>query len=80
MSTNVQGQFAGRVKFYKADKGWGFIEPSTGGGDIFVHVYDLTKSGVAGAIFEGEAVTYELADSDPVRKPGKQKAVNIRVC
>jgi cold shock protein len=72
-----QDRFHGRVKFYKPEQGWGFIEPSTGGKDIFVHVHEITRSGVMGPLVEHQPVEYGVADSGP-KKPGMQKAVDIK--
>jgi CspA family cold shock protein len=45
----------GTVKFFNDSKGFGFITPSTGGQDIFVHV-----SGLQDEIRENDKVTYEV--------------------
>lgn len=45
----------GTVKFFNETKGFGFITPSTGGQDIFVHV-----SGLVDEIREGSHVSYEV--------------------
>jgi hypothetical protein len=36
----------GRVKFFNADRGFGFILPDNGGPDIFVHVHDVETAGM----------------------------------
>jgi CspA family cold shock protein len=65
----------GVVKFFNAEKGYGFIKPDDGSGDIFVHVTAVEQAGLRG-LNEGQKVAYEV-ESD---KKGKgPKAVNIRV-
>lgn len=48
----------GTVKWYNPDKGFGFIAPSSGDKDIFVHVTALTRSGLSG-LTEGQKVFVE---------------------
>ncbi len=45
----------GKVKFFNASKGFGFITPDDGGKDVFVH-----KSGLVDNINEGDSVTYDV--------------------
>ncbi|NDC43158.1 MAG: cold-shock protein [Chitinophagia bacterium] len=59
----------GTVKFFNATKGFGFITPSNGGADIFVHV-----SGLNSDIYENDKVTFEVQNG----KKGLN-AVNVRV-
>lgn len=59
----------GTVKFFNETKGFGFITPSNGGQDIFVHV-----SGLIDEIRENSKVTYEVQNG----KKGLN-AVNVRV-
>jgi CspA family cold shock protein len=61
----------GTVKFFNADKGFGFITPDGGGADVFVHV---SAVGRGGSLNEGDKVSYELGQD---RKTGKSKAENV---
>ncbi|MEG3179656.1 cold-shock protein [Sphingomonas sp. LT1P40] len=63
----------GTVKFFNADKGYGFIAPDEGGGDAFVHISALEQSGM-GTLTQDQRVSYDL---EPDRK-GKMAAVNIQ--
>jgi cold shock protein len=49
----------GTVKWFNATKGFGFIQPSSGGKDIFLHVSALERAGING-IADGQKVSYEL--------------------
>ena len=51
----------GIVKFYDSGKGFGFIQPSDGGTDVFVHASSLKRSGVL-AISQGDFVSYTLKE------------------
>lgn len=62
----------GKVKFFNADKGYGFITPDPGGTDVFVHVSALQYGDV---LKEGQTVSYDLGQD---RKTGKSKAENVR--
>jgi len=65
----------GTVKFFNAERGYGFIKPDGGGRDIFVHVSALMQAGLQ-TLNEGQRVRYEI-ESD---KKGKgPKAVNLRL-
>ncbi|WP_020185980.1 cold-shock protein [Methylopila sp. 73B] len=66
---------SGTVKFFNAEKGYGFIKPDGGGADIFVHVSAVTRSGLTG-LEEGQLVTFEV---EPDRKGKGPKAVNLTV-
>lgn len=49
----------GIVKWYNTTKGYGFIAPDQGGGDVFVHASAVERAGMNG-LNEGQAVSYEL--------------------
>jgi len=50
----------GKIKWFSADKGYGFIEPEEGGKDIFVHHSETDGF----ALNEGDAVDYEVTQGD----------------
>jgi CspA family cold shock protein len=62
----------GTVKWFNATKGFGFIQPEDGSGDVFVHISALEKAGIAG-LNEGQRVRYESVQG----KNGKFAAENI---
>jgi len=66
---------SGTVKFFNGDKGFGFITPSSGGNDIFVHISALQASGLQ-SVSEGQKVSYDL---EPDMRGKGPKAVNIKV-
>ena len=49
----------GTVKWFNAQKGFGFIQPDSGGPDAFVHISAVERAGMD-ALREGERVQYEL--------------------
>jgi CspA family cold shock protein len=53
----------GTVKFYNAQKGFGFIQPEDGATDVFVHASALERSNVA-TLNEGQKVSFESAVDD----------------
>ena len=57
----------GTVKWFNDDKGFGFIEPDSGGSDAFVHISAVERAGL-GDLREGQKVGYELVSD---RKSGK---------
>lgn len=63
----------GTVKFFNADKGYGFIAPDGGGNDAFVHISALERAGMA-TLNQDQRVSYEL-EAD---KRGKMAAVNLQ--
>jgi CspA family cold shock protein len=62
----------GTVKWFNADKGYGFIERE-GGDDLFVHFSEIQGEGFK-TLDEGQAVVFEEATG----QNGKQQAVNVR--
>lgn len=64
----------GTVKWFNATKGYGFIEPSDGGKDAFVHISAVQHAGLSG-LREGQKVEYELVPG----QNGKSSAENLSV-
>ncbi|WP_143184432.1 MULTISPECIES: cold shock domain-containing protein [Rubritalea] len=50
----------GIVKWFNAEKGYGFITPAEGGNDIFVHHSEIQANGGFASLDEGQAVEFEL--------------------
>jgi len=64
----------GTVKWYNAAKGYGFIQPDSGGKDVFVHASALETAGMRGLI-DGQKLSFdETAD----QRSGKISATNLR--
>ena len=63
----------GTVKWFNPTKGYGFIQPSDGGKDVFVHVSAVERAGLS-SLNEGQKVEYEL-----VSNRGKTSAENLKV-
>ncbi len=63
----------GTVKWFNRNKGYGFIAPSDGDKDVFVHVSALEEAGIPN-LDEGQQVSYELATNN-----GKTSAVDLKV-
>jgi CspA family cold shock protein len=64
----------GTVKWFNATKGYGFIEPSDGGKDAFVHISAVERAGLT-TLRDGQKVSYELVPG----RDGKASAENLTV-
>lgn len=67
-------KMTGTVKFFQKDKGFGFIEVTGGGGDVFVHIRDLEDAGYDG-LAKGDKVEFEKTES----RNGRTKATRIKI-
>ena len=63
----------GTVKWFNSTKGFGFIEPSEGGADVFVHISAVEKSGL-GTLKEGQRISFEAVRG----QKGKMAAENLK--
>jgi len=64
---------SGKVKWFNAQKGYGFIQPSNGGADVFVHISAVERAGLDG-LQEGQSLSYELEQG----QRGRVSAVNLK--
>jgi CspA family cold shock protein len=62
----------GTVKFFNTQKGFGFITPSDGSRDVFVHISAVERAGMS-TLNEGQRLTYDI-----VTERGKQAAANLQ--
>jgi cold shock protein len=63
----------GTVKWFNPTKGYGFIQPSNGGKDVFVHISAVQKAGLS-TLNEGQSIEYE-----EIANRGKTSAENLKV-
>src|SRR5690606_12126326 len=64
----------GTVKWFNPAKGYGFIEPSDGGKDAFVHISAVERAGLS-TLTEGQKVSYELQQG----QNGKSSAEDLSI-
>lgn len=62
----------GTVKWFNTTKGFGFIEPETGGKDVFVHISAVERSGLTG-LADNQKVSFEMEEG----RDGREMAANI---
>ena len=66
----------GTVKFFNTQKGFGFITPSDGSKDVFVHISAVERAGMS-TLNEGQRLTYEIVDRAR-QEGGVQPAERLR--
>ena len=63
----------GKVKWFNAQKGFGFFQPDGGSKDVFVHISAVERAGI-GTLIEGQAVSFDV-----VQERGKESAGNLKL-
>jgi CspA family cold shock protein len=63
----------GTVKWFNAQKGYGFIQPDDGSKDVFVHISAVERAGLV-SLTDGQKVSYDLERG----QQGKTSAVNLQ--
>lgn len=64
----------GTVKWFNAQKGFGFIQPDAGGPDVFVHISAVERAGMTG-LAEGQKIAYDIIAD---KRSGKSSAGNLK--
>lgn len=64
---------SGTVKWFNPQKGYGFIQPSDGGSDVFVHISAVEQAGMS-TLAEGQKVNYDVITTDR----GRTAAGNLK--
>ena len=64
---------SGTVKWFNTTKGYGFIQPESGGKDVFVHITAVQAAGLRG-LDDGQRVTYDVTV-----ERGKESANNLKI-
>lgn len=64
----------GTVKWFNAQKGFGFIQPEDGSKDVFVHISAVERAGIDN-LAEGQKLSYDLQNDS---RSGKASACNLK--
>ena len=64
----------GIVKWFNSQKGFGFIQPTNGGKDVFVHISAVERAGMS-TLNEGQNVSFDIVAD---RRTGRSAAENLR--
>jgi CspA family cold shock protein len=67
------GMADGTVKWFNAQKGFGFIQPNDGSKDVFLHISAVERAGLS-SVNEGQKVSYDV-----VNERGKDAAANLKL-
>ncbi len=68
------GMARGTVKWFNTTKGYGFIEPETGGSDVFVHISAVERAGLTG-LADNQKIEYEMVEG----RDGRQSAGELKI-
>ena len=69
----------GIVKWLNSQKGYGFIQPQTGGKDVFVHISAVERAGLS-SLNEGQVVEYEEVANEGCRPSLTRRTWRFRSC
>jgi CspA family cold shock protein len=64
----------GTVKWFNAQKGYGFIQPEDGSKDVFVHISAVERAGL-GSLHEGQKLSFDIQQDRGKSSAGNLKAV-----
>jgi CspA family cold shock protein len=64
----------GTVKWFNSTKGFGFIQPESGGKDVFVHISAVERSGLTG-LADDQKVTFDVESG----RDGRESATNLQL-
>jgi len=73
LSSGTSVEETGTVKWFNPQKGYGFIQPSDGGKDVFVHISAVEQAGLS-TLAEGQNVSFDIVTTDR----GKTAAGNLK--
>jgi len=73
-STDTAVEETGTVKWFNAQRGYGFIAPNSGGKDVFVHVSALERSGMQG-LSEGQTVVVDVVEGQKGREAARVRLI-----
>jgi len=65
---------SGTVKWFNAQKGYGFIQPEDGSKDVFVHIAAVERAGLSG-LNDGQKISFDVEEG----QRGRTSAVNLKV-
>ena len=68
---------SGTVKFFNSQKGFGFIQQTEGGPDVFVHVSAVERAGLRGLV-EGQKVSFEITERHGTQAEHIKAAAHVR--